>query len=155
MTSTSRAQFRFAAVGIAAIIALSGCSAIGQVQDQAQSLATKAAQVQSKAAACIALQKAISGSVDKLTSSLSTISTDPAGAVTELEAMSDSFDKALSKVSNKDVAEVGEKAESSLKDMITRVKAISADPQHADTTALMTSVTNVQKAFTEVGKVCS
>jgi len=151
MTAVARWKFTLVTLGMVSIVALSGCSLAGQVKDLTRTHATV---TQSKAAACASMQKDLRGSVEKLASSASTAATDPAGAIAGLEAVANSFDGALEKISNKKVKKVGETADSALKRMIAQVKEIQADPQHADTVALMGTVKSVQDAFVDIGKTC-
>lgn len=152
MAVASRSKFTLITVGVAAVLALSGCSVVAQVKDLAQTHSPAAAQ--SKTDACASLQKNMSESIDQLTSSVSTAATDPARAIAGLGAVTSSLDSALEKISNKDVGKVGKAADSALKKMLAQIKEIQADPQHADTVAFMTTVKSVQDAFVRIGKTC-
>lgn len=130
------------AVAAIALSALSGCSAVSN------------AVAQTKPIACKQLSGSLTKTSQGLNSSLSSFASDPAGAVTSMEAADASFKTGLAKIQNAEVKKAGSKAEKSLAKLIDDVKAFVADPT-TDSTALQTDASTVESDFTAIGKTCA
>jgi hypothetical protein len=95
----------------------------------------------------------VSKSATNLAASFGQISSNPEKAIAGLQSLADAFDSGLSTVGNGAVRAAGAKADASLKEMITQVKAVIGTPS-ADTTRLKAAVAAVQADFTAIGTVC-
>jgi hypothetical protein len=124
------------------LLALSGCAGIPGVGGQ------------TNAQACKILSDSVSSATSDLSSSFSSIASDPSAAVKKLDGLADDFDGGLKKVTNTTVKAAGEKASTSLKEMVKQVKDVVAHPKTADTSKVTAAATKVQTDFTAIGKVC-
>jgi hypothetical protein len=138
MTLSSRQKLTFVSAAAALLIGLTGCSAAGG-----------GVTVQSKAAACSSLQHSLTSVTSDLQSSMSSIMSDPDAAVGALQKVATSFDGALGKITNADVKKAGQKADDSLKGLITAVKNAKADPS-----GLSKAAGDFSDSFSAIGKVC-
>ncbi len=125
---------------VALLFAVTGCGA--------------SAQDQSKAAACDALQRSVSAATSELSASMTDTTSDPAKAVTRIEAVATSFDKGLGAITNPEVKKVGATADAALTAMVAQFTSMLADPAKADTVTLQATLDAVESDFTAVGAVC-
>lgn len=110
---------------------------------------------QSKADACKVIESEVTDSAAQLQSGLSTLSSDPEGAVAQLDEFADTFDSAAGKVTNEDVKKSADASVAALKAFITEAKTAVDDPASADQTKLTDSLTKLQDEFTTLGTTCS
>lgn len=110
---------------------------------------------QSKADACKVIESEVTDSAAQLQAGLSSLSSDPEGAVTQLDDFAKTFEGAADKVSNKEVKTSADASVDALKAFIEQAKTAVDDPATADQTALTDSLTKLQDEFTTLGTTCS
>ena len=110
---------------------------------------------QSKADACKVIESEVTDSAAKLQSGLSSLSSDPEGAVTQLDDFADTFEAAAGKVTNKEVKDSADASVDALQAFIEQARTAVSDPATADQTALTDSLSKLQSEFTDLGTTCS
>lgn len=110
---------------------------------------------QSKADACKVIETEVTDSAAQLQAGLSSLSSDPEGAVTQLDDFAKTFEGAADKVSNKEVKTSADASVDALKAFIEQAKTAVDNPETADQTALTDSLTKLQDEFTTLGSTCS
>lgn len=110
---------------------------------------------QSKADACKVIETEVTDSAAQLQAGLSSLSSDPEGAVTQLDDFAKTFEGAADKVSNKEVKTSADASVDALKAFIEQAKTAVDSPDTADQTALTDSLTKLQDEFTTLGTTCS
>lgn len=151
---TARIHSKLAMVSVVGglLLALSGCSAAGGASGTSPSPEKPA--TQSKTAACAILEAAVSDSAEDLQTGFATLQTDPAGAVTKIQAVVDAMNAGLDKVTNDQVASTAQKASDDLQKLVDLATAALADPTNADAAAITDLAPVVQDDFTAMGEVC-
>jgi outer membrane murein-binding lipoprotein Lpp len=139
MTITTSTRTARAVVGLLAVggLLLTGCTA-----------------GQSKEDACTQLNADIKSASDELTSSISTLATDPEGAIAALEDFRDSFGDTVDEISNEEIKDLAENTEDALENYVDEVSAAAADPENADSEAVMGSVTEFQEQTQAISDAC-
>ncbi|MGK9146284.1 hypothetical protein KXS11_01465 [Plantibacter flavus] len=110
---------------------------------------------QSKADACKVIESEVTDSAAALQSGLSSLSSDPEGAVTQLDDFAGTFSAAADKVTNEEVKTAADASVDALNAFIKQAKTAVGDPASADQTALTDSLTKLQTEFTTLGTTCS
>lgn len=110
---------------------------------------------QSKADACKLIESEVTDSAAQLQSGLTSLSSDPEGAVSQLDDFADTFSGAADKVTNDEVKKSADSSVDALKAFIEQAKTAVDDPATADQTALTDSLTTLQDEFTKLGTTCS
>jgi len=110
---------------------------------------------QSKADACKVIESEVTDSAAQLQAGLTSLSSDPKGAVAQLDDFADTFSAAADKVSNDEVKKSADASVDALKAFIDEAKTAVDDPEAADQTALTDSLTKLQDEFTTLGTTCS
>jgi hypothetical protein len=153
-----------ATAALAAVL-LAGCSSGGSTtaegtQDTGTSSApTKAAEEQSgsqsKADACQAFESKVRSAAEGLQSEATKLQSDPQAAVAKLKELDADIDDGVDAVSNTEVKGKAEAFQSAYGDMVTRLEAITKDPESADLNAFQDSATAVQTAGTDFDSTCA
>jgi hypothetical protein len=110
---------------------------------------------QSKEDACKLIQSEVTESASQLQSGLSSLSSDPEAAVSQLDDFAGTFKAAADKVSNDEVKTAANDSVKALNDFIDVAKTAVDDPQNVDQTGLTDSLTTLQEKFTTLGDTCS
>jgi hypothetical protein len=121
----------------ATVVLLTGCAGIGG---------------QSKLQACADLSKAAQKASQGLSSAFSQAQSDPTAAHAAVVKFDDQFKAAVAKVSNPAVKKPAQKAADALDTMASAMNDYKAGN---DPAALEKAATNVEDAFSTIGKVCS
>ncbi|RWZ49919.1 hypothetical protein ELQ90_11255 [Labedella phragmitis] len=139
MTITTSTRAARALVGLLAVggLLLTGCTAS-----------------QSKEEACTQLNADIKSASEELTSSISTLATDPEGAISALESFRDSFGDTVDEISNEEIKDLAENTEDALENYVDEVSAAAEDPENADSEAVMGSVTEFQEQTQAISDAC-
>lgn len=139
MTITTSTRARRAVVGFVAVgaLLLTGCTA-----------------GQSKEEACTQLNEEIKSASAELNSSISTLATDPEGAVEALESFRDTFGETVDGISNEEIKDLAEDTEDSLGTYVDEVSAAAGDPENADSESVMASVTDFQEKAAAIQEAC-
>jgi outer membrane murein-binding lipoprotein Lpp len=139
MTITTSTRARRAVVGFVAVgaLLLTGCTA-----------------GQSKEEACTQLNEELTAASEELNSSISTLATDPEGAVEALESFRDTFGETVDGISNEEIKDLAEDTEDSLGTYVDEVSAAAGDPENADSESVMASVTDFQEKAAAIQEAC-
>ncbi|RWZ64416.1 hypothetical protein ELQ92_06515 [Labedella populi] len=139
MTITTSLRARRAVVGLVAAgaLLLTGCTA-GQSKDEA----------------CTQLNEELTAASEELNSSISTLATDPEGAVEALESFRDTFGETVDGISNEEIKALAEDTEDSLGTYVDEVSAAAGDPANADSESVMASVTDFQEKAAAIQEAC-
>ncbi|MCM3522821.1 hypothetical protein [Curtobacterium sp. P97] len=121
----------------------------------APSSAAPQAASQSKAEACNAFQSKVEDAAKGLQSQVTELQSDPQAAVAKLEEFDQSLSDGVDAVQNADVKPKAEAFRSAYTDMLTQIKAITADPQSADLSAFSDTTQKVQDAGTDFQQACT
>jgi hypothetical protein len=148
-----------------AVALLAGCSSggsgnggaegSGSSASSAPSSAAPQAASQSKAEACNAFQSKVEDAAKGLQSQVTELQSDPQAAVAKLEEFDQSLSDGVDAVQNADVKPKAEAFRSAYTDMLTQIKAITADPQSADLSAFSDTTQKVQDAGTDFQQACT
>lgn len=139
MTITTSTRARRAVVGLFAVgaLLLTGCTA-----------------GQSKEEACTQLNEELTAASEELNASISTLATDPEGAVEALESFRDTFGETVDGISNEEIKDLAEDTEDSLGTYVDEVSAAAGDPENADSESVMASVTDFQEKAAAIQEAC-
>ncbi len=137
MTTSARAVRAVAGLAAVSALLLTGCAG-----------------GQSKEDACSQLQSEIQSASDELQSSISTLATDPEGAVEALEGFRDTFGETVDDIDNEEIKDLAEDTEDSLSTYVDEVSAAASDPENADSEAVMSSVTDFQEKAAAIQEAC-
>ncbi|GAB3404448.1 hypothetical protein GCM10027515_16470 [Schumannella luteola] len=110
---------------------------------------------QSKAEACASLKSVTEKTNSELSSASSDIASDPSKAADTIDTFKNEWQKATDKIQNPDVKKSAQKAVDSLDDFSKALAERTDDPTSTDTSGLMDAATGAQKAFTDLGTLCS
>ncbi|MDB6426633.1 MULTISPECIES: hypothetical protein [unclassified Curtobacterium] len=132
-----------------------GAEGSGSSASSAPSSAAPQAASQSKAEACNAFQSKVEDAAKGLQSQVTELQSDPQAAVAKLEEFDQSLSDGVDAVQNADVKPKAEAFRSAYTDMLTQIKAITADPQSADLSAFSDTTQKVQDAGTEFQQACT
>ncbi|MBP1302674.1 hypothetical protein [Curtobacterium sp. 1310] len=132
-----------------------GAEGSGSAASSAPSSAAPQAASQSKAEACNAFQSKVEDAAKGLQSQVTELQSDPQAAVAKLEEFDQSLSDGVDAVQNADVKPKAEAFRSAYTDMLTQIKAITADPQSADLSAFSDTTQKVQDAGTEFQQACT
>ena len=165
----STKHFSVLATAALAAVLLAGCSSGGSTTAEgnassgattggSSSAPTKAAEAsgtQSKADACQAFESKVRSAAEGLQSQAAKLQSDPAAAVAKLKELDSSIDDGVAAVTNTEVKGKAEAFQSAYGDMVTRLEAITKDPESADLSAFQSSATAVQTAGTDFDSTCA
>ncbi|MDP9737903.1 hypothetical protein [Curtobacterium sp. 260] len=132
-----------------------GAEGSGSAASSAPSSAAPQAASQSKAEACNAFQSKVEDAAKGLQSQVTELQSDPQAAVAKLEEFDQSLSDGVDAVQNADVKPKAEAFRSAYTDMLTQIKAITADPQSADLSAFSDTTQKVQDAGTDFQQACT
>ncbi len=132
-----------------------GAEGSGSSASSAPSSAAPQAASQSKAEACNAFQSKVEDAAKGLQSQVTELQSDPQAAVAKLEEFDQSLSDGVDAVQNADVKPKAEAFRSAYTDMLTQIKAITADPQSADLSAFSDTTQKVQDAGTDFQQACT
>jgi uncharacterized phage infection (PIP) family protein YhgE len=110
---------------------------------------------QSTTEACSDLQSSVESVASDLSASMGSLASDPDQAIEELEGVSDAFSDGADDVSNAEVKEAADKADESLKNLVSELKDYVESDGEADTEDLTEASSAVQDDFSAIGEVCN
>ena len=137
-TTRTKAAATLAALAIGGLL-LSGCSAASGL---------------SKAAGCAELQKAASTLSSSANDVMSSMSSDPQGAVDKLDKAADTFDAAVNKITDDGVKKSAQKMSSAYKTFTSDMKTVISDPANADTSVVTKDTSAISSAAAGMAKAC-
>jgi hypothetical protein len=140
---SSRSVPVIAVLPLAALIALTGCSALPFGGGQ------------STAEACRALEPGLKDVETGIGASLSNLRSDPAAAASQIRDVAAAFTTEADAISNAEVHDAAVAAADSITAFSALFDTYAADPANADTTPVSDSATDVQDNMTKLGDVCA
>lgn len=150
-----------AALGaLVGLVLLSACSApAAPTSAPATSSATSTSapattgSTQTASEACTALSASMNDAAKTMQSAMSDVGSDPSKAVKALQAFQDTFEQAVTKVTNPEVRAQADKALAATKKYVTALDAVVKDPTKVS--GLSDTMTEFQTEMTKIGTVCS
>jgi outer membrane murein-binding lipoprotein Lpp len=110
---------------------------------------------QSTTEACTQLNAELESAGEELQSSITSMSTDPQGAIDALETFQGSLSETVDGITNEEIKTLGEDTEAALGDYIDAITAATADPQNADSEALTSAIEGFQAQAQKFSETCS
>ena len=163
MKTSSRTSIAIVMAAAATVLALTGCSApattpasttgTSTAPSVAPTATADAETGQSKEDACTIAIGALQTVSTDLNSSMGTLQKDPKAAAKAIKDQAAKFTKSMDSVTNADVSVAAKKADAAFADLSDGIDAVVKEPSKAS--AMMTSVTTLQTAFTDLGKACA
>lgn len=137
---TTTATIARAAAGFlaAGVLLLTGCTA-GQSTEEA----------------CSAVNAELEDAQGELTSSISSLATDPDGAIEALETFHGRFAETVDGLDNAEIKKLGQDTEQALSDYITAVSDAAADPENADSETVTGAITDFQQQAQKFQDACT
>ncbi|ROP72139.1 hypothetical protein [Curtobacterium sp. PhB115] len=109
----------------------------------------------SKAEQCKTFEKTVTSAAEGFQDEAANLQSDPDAAVTKLKELNKTIGDGVDELSDDDLKQKGDAFQSAYGDLVDEIETVAKDPQSADTSALTTSSTKVQKAGKAFQDACN